>query len=278
MNDLVAAEDLVLLALVAFLPALAYLSWVRKGERFRAEWWTTLLGAFAYGAVFATIAAAVVEVTLLGLGASVAQRYPAPEFVFLQSGSTASTFFLVLVVAPFVEEGLKAGGVTARRASLTQVADGPVVGAATGLGFGAFETFLYGLGAFLVGGLVAGLLLIVVRSVSSVLLHGSSTAMFGYGYARSKFGVPGPGSGSYYLLAVGIHASFNALASVSVLLALVGIGGFEAEAGSIVGLTAAIAFAVFALEHVRAVVQTANYPALLRSGAKRVVPKGPPSR
>ncbi len=97
-----AAEDLLLLILVALVPALSYLAWVRKGERFRAEGWWTLLGAFAYGALFATLAAGLLEVILVALGSSVAQRFPGPEFVFLEPGSTAATFFLVLVVAPFV--------------------------------------------------------------------------------------------------------------------------------------------------------------------------------
>jgi RsiW-degrading membrane proteinase PrsW (M82 family) len=264
MTDLGPLEDLVLLATLAVAPALAYLAWVRKGERVDAERWGTLLKGFAYGAIFATLAAAGVELVLVALGTAVSQRYPAPEFVFLNGNSTLGAFFLVLVVAPTIEEALKASGVAARGASVGRVADGPVLGASVGLGFGFFETFLYGLGAFVAGGLAAGIALIAVRSVSSVLLHGSSTGMFGYGYARSKLGVPGPGSGSYYGLAVGMHAAFNALASASVLLALVGVTGVAAEVGATIALLAAIGFAVGAIEHVRAVTQAADYPALLR--------------
>jgi len=263
-TDLASVYDLVLLVLVSLAPALAYLAWVRKGQRRATEGWGTLLGGFAYGAIFATLAAGIVELVIVGLGTSVSQRYPAPEFVFLNGNSTAGSFFLVLVVAPFVEEALKASGVVARKTSLTRLADGPVVGASVGLGFGFFETFLYGLGAFLVGGIVAGIALILVRSVSSVLLHGSSTGMFGYGYARARFGVAGAGSGSYYLLAVGMHAAFNALASVAVVLALVGITGVAALLGAYVALFAAMGFAIGAIEHVRSVTQAADYPALLR--------------
>ena len=273
MSAVGAAEDLVLLVVVALVPALAYLTWVRQSERFRAEGWSTLLSAFGYGALFATFAAAFLELAVLALGSSIAQRVPGPEFVFLQNGSAASVFFLVLVVAPFIEEALKAGGVYSVRGALRQVADGPVVGAASGLGFGFFETFLYGVGAFVVGGLAAGLTLVLVRSVSSVLLHGSSTGMFGYGFARARFGFPGAGSGSYYLLAVVMHASFNALDSIGVILAVVGVGGVAADAASFVGLLVAIAFAIGAIEHVRTVVQSASYPALLRPP-----PKGPSVR
>ncbi len=112
------------------------------------------------------------------------------------------------------------------------------------------------------GGLAAGIALILVRSVSSVLLHGSSTGMFGYGFARSRFNVPGPGTGSYYLLAVGMHASFNALASLAAILVLFGFTGLTISFASVVALLLAITFAVAAIEHVRTVIASADYPAL----------------
>lgn len=262
MSTVGAAEDLTILAVLALAPALIYLGWVRKGEKGRGQAWGTLAGGFLYGALFATLAAGVLELVLVALGTSVSQRYPGPEFVFLNGGSTAGSFFLVLVIAPLVEEGLKASGVYGRRASIARVADGPVLGASVGLGFGFFETFLYGLGAFLAGGLAAGIALIAVRSISSVLLHGSSTGMFGYGFARSRFRVPGAGSGGYYLLAVLMHATFNALASAPVLLGLLGVSGLAGSLAAGLALLAAIGFAVGAIEHVRAVTQTADYPAL----------------
>ncbi len=264
MSTVAAVEDLALLVLVALAPALAYLAWVRKGEGATGKRWRVLLGAFAYGALFATLVAAVLEIVVVALGTAVSVRYPAPEFVFLNGNSTAGSFFLVLVIAPIIEEALKASGVVYYRGSITRVADGPVVGASVGLGFGFFETFLYGLGAFLIGGLAAGVALILVRSVSSVLLHGSSTGMFGYGYARARFGVPGSGSGGYYLLAVAMHATFNVLASAGVLLLAFGVHGIAEAIGSYVALLAAIGFAIGAIEHVRAVTAAADYPALLR--------------
>jgi protease PrsW len=271
MNVVDGILDLLILIIVSMVPALIYLAWVRRTESFRPEAWGPLLRAFAYGAVFATITAAILEGIVLDLGTAVSQNYPAPEFLFLNSNSTLGVFFLVLVVAPFIEEGLKASGVYTYRAQITRPADGPVFGASVGLGFGFFETFLYGLGAFFVGGLVAGLALILIRSLSSVLLHGSSTGMFGYGFARSKFNVPGPGTGSYYLLAVLMHASFNALASLTVLVAVLGWGSFAVDAAAYIGLFAAIGFAFGAIEHVRTVIQTSDYPALL-GGSRRFQP------
>jgi len=268
--------DLLALVLVALVPALIYLTWVRGSERYGTTSWGPILGAFAYGALFATIVAGILEAIIVGLGTSVSNLYPGPEFLFLNGNSTLGAFFLVLVVAPFIEEALKGSGVYAYRDQVRSVADGPVFGASVGLGFGFFETFLYGLSAYLVGGLEAGIALILVRSVSSVLLHGSSTGMFGYGFARSRLNVRGPGTGSYYLLAVAMHATFNALASLAVILAFVGITGVAVNLATYVALLAAILFAFVAIEHVRHVIAASDYPALLPGGARR--PPAPPAR
>lgn len=272
--------DLVILVGASLLPALVYLAWVRQTERYRTDGWGPLLRAFAYGAVFATVAAAIIEAVLVAVGTAASQQFPGPEFVFLNGNSTLGAFFLVLVIAPFVEEALKGSGVVAFRSQFRFLADGPVFGASVGLGFGFFETFLYGFGAYLAGGLEAGIALILVRSVSSVLLHGSSTGMFGYGYGRSRFNQSGAGTGSYYLVAVGMHAGFNALASLAAVVAFLGFSGLTVDTAALLGLVAAIGFAFGAIEHVRTVIQTAKYPALdlgsARYGPGRSRrPKGP---
>jgi len=263
MTDFGAEWDLVILVIVSFIPALIYLGWIRGTERYGKEGWGPLLRAFVYGAIFATLTAAILEAVIVYAGTAVSQTYPGPEFVFLNGNSPAGAFFLVLVIAPFVEEGLKGAGVVAFRTSFKQLADGPVFGASVGLGFGFFETFLYGLGAYVVGGLEAGLALILIRSISSVILHGSATGMFGYGYARSQFKQSGAGTGSYYLVAVGMHASFNALASLAAILSIAGISGVANDAAGYIALLAAIFFAFWAIEHVRAIIQASDYPALL---------------
>jgi RsiW-degrading membrane proteinase PrsW (M82 family) len=279
-TDLGSGWDLLILVIVSFIPALIYLGWIRGTERYGKEGWGPLLRAFVYGAIFATLTAAVLEAVIVYAGTAVSQNYPGPEFVFLNGNSTAGAFFLVLVIAPVIEEALKASGVAAFRTSFKQLADGPVFGASVGLGFGFFETFLYGLGAYLVGGLEAGIVLIIIRSVSSVLLHGSSTGMFGYGYARSQFHEGGPGSWSYYGVAVGMHATFNALASLAAVLAIAGIGGFANDAAGYLALFAAIFFAFWAIEHVRSIIQASDYPALLGAPIHYRPPGGarPPNR
>ncbi len=272
MVDLGAIDDLIVLWIVAFLPALVYLAWIRSSERYSKEAWSPLLWAFAYGAFFATIVAAIIELVLVEAGTALSSAVPAPEFVFLNGNTTLGGLFLVLVIAPFVEEGLKASGVVRNSANLRSLADGPVFGASVGLGFGFFETFLYGLSLFLVSGLAPAIALVLVRSISSVLLHGSSTGMFGYGYARSKFGVQGPGSGAYYLLAVAMHASFNVLASGAVLAKLFGLGQYAGYASD-VGLLVAILYAIAAIDHVRTLVQYNDYPAVQMGGRPYTSPQ-----
>ncbi len=261
-------EELVLLVLVALVPALLYLAWVRRTERFQTQAWGPLLSTFAYGAIIATIVAAILEGVLVSIGTAISQTYPAPEFVFLNGNSSLGEFFLVLVLAPFVEEALKASGVVRAAGRLRLVSDGLVIGAAAGFGFGFFETFLYGLGAFLTGGLAAGLTLILVRSVSSVVLHGSTTSMFGYGYASSRLLRRGGASGGYYLLAVGMHSTFNLIASLGAVLAILGFGTSYVDLASLLSLFLAIGFAFGAIEHARRVIQETDYP-----GAAAVHPR-----
>lgn len=252
-----ALVDVILLIVAALLPALVYLAWVRAGEVTDKEPWRLLLGAFAAGALGATIIAAFVETILVAGGTAFSQAYPAPEFFFLNGNSKIGALFLVLVIAPFIEEGFKAWAVTSYGNQIRQVADGPVIGAGVGLGFGFFETFLYGLGAYFLGGLGAGIGLIFVRSLSSVVLHGSSTAVFGYGYALKRVGVPGSPEGTHYMAAVGLHSSFNALASLAVLGTLAGLSSTYGPALDVIGLGLAILLAFGAIEYVRSLVTRA---------------------
>lgn len=261
-------EDLLLLVIVALVPALIYLAWIRQSERYLTQGWGPLLGTFAYGAIVATIVAAILELVLVSLGTAVSQQYPAPEFVFLNGNSSLGALFLVLVIAPFVEEALKATGVIRASDRLRVVSDGLVIGAAAGFGFGFFETFLYGLGAFLSGGLAAGIALILVRSVSSVVLHGSSTSMFGYGYASSRLEKRPYAAGGHYLLAVGMHSTFNLIASLGTIVGILGFGSQYVDLSSLLALVLAVVFAFAAIEHAHTVIRRTDFP-----GANAVHPR-----
>lgn len=260
MTDFGPLEDLLILLLAALVPALVYLAWVRGTERSAREPWGPLLSSFFYGALFATIVAGILEAILVAAGTAASQQYPAPEFTFLNGNSTLGAFFLVLVLAPVVEEGLKGLGVVRASGIIRALPDGLVIGAAVGLGFGFFETFLYGFGAYATGGLVAGLILIIVRSLSSVLLHGSTTSMLGYEYALNKVAGRRGTTGAYYLLAVAMHGSFNLLASAGAVASYLGFNNTIAGYASLLGLLLAFVYAFLAIEHARSVIHRTDFP------------------
>ena len=120
-------------------------------------------------------------------------------------------------MAPIVEEFFKPLAMLRNaqiKEEIDEVEDGIVYGAACGLGFGATENVLYGLSEdALLGGIVAIFVIVVLRTFSSILLHLVTTSFTGYGIA--KYRVEG---GSfiivvkYYLLAVFVHAAWNAMA------------------------------------------------------------------
>lgn len=275
MTDSSQLFDVILLTVAALLPALIYLAWVRSGEVTDKEPWRLLLSAFFYGAIGATVVAAFVEVILIAAGTAVSQAYPAPEFIFLNGNSTAGALFGILVIAPFIEEGFKAWAVTSFGPQMRRVADGPVIGAGVGLGFGFFENFLYGISGYLVGGLAAGIGIILLRSFSSVLLHGSSTAVFGYGYSLKRAGVPGSPAGTHYVAAVGLHSSFNVLASLSTIGMLVGLSTSLGPALEIIGFGLAVLMAFGAIEYVRSLVSRSEIAGASPASRRYTTPSRP---
>lgn len=234
--------DLTLLVGFSLIPPLVYLSWVRKSETYGTEGWGPLIRWFLYGALVATFVSAILELILSEAYAGIA----IPNFSYLPKSANAQLIVLAVVIAPFIEEGMKGLGAYGARGSFRFLADGLVFGAAVGLGFGCVENMLYGLSALEEGGIALALATLVVRAISSVLLHGSATAMTGYGIAKDKFGARGAGSGSYYLLAVTMHGTYNTLASLPIILPLLGfaLSTGASDTLSLLSLALAIALAV----------------------------------
>lgn len=247
-----AVDTLVLIVFViifSLIAPLGYLAWVRKTERYNTEAWGPLLRAFAYGAFIGTFVSAILEGIFLAAFSGVIQ----PD-LGLPGGANLSLVVLAVIVAPFIEEGMKGLGVWNMRGRIRYVADGLVFGAAVGFGFSFVENMLYGVSAWSQSGFDAFLATIIVRSISSSLLHGSATAMTGLGVAEDqlKRGA-GHSLAGYYLLAVTMHGSFNALASITVILPLLGVNlPASYENGLIIlSLLAAILFAFSVFSHVR---------------------------
>ena len=182
--------------------------------------------AFVWGAVSGVFYALILN----GLGGSL---------VFLYSGNDADLTFVLtaIIVAPIVEEFVKPL-VLFRNASvkgeIDEVEDGIVYGAACGLGFGATENILYGLSEGAVSsGLLGVIIIVTVRTVSSILLHLTASSFAGYGISQYLVkGAPFSVVIKYYLLAVLIHAAWNTAAVLGSPLILIfsillAIGGLE---------------------------------------------------
>ncbi len=216
----------VIAVVLSFVPAYLYLKSIRNAEEMDREPWSALRTTFVWGAVS-------------GVFYSMIFNTAGGALAYVYSGNSEDLAFVItaVVVAPIVEEFFKPLVLfrnAAVKGEIDEVEDGLVYGAACGLGFGATENILYGLSEGIVAGGITGLIILVVlRTVSSILLHLTATSFTGYGISRyivngEPFGVVV----KYYLLAVFIHAAWNAaavLASPFILLfsILLAIGGLE---------------------------------------------------
>lgn len=186
------------LAGLSFLPPLAFVVWTRNHERHQREPWGAVFGTFLYGGT-------------LGVAIALGLEALAPAGGF-GPGATGATFLMLVVGAPLAEEFAKGLGLGLVRHRILELEDGIVYGACIGLGFGATESFLYGLKAFGDQGLADAILTILFRVLSSVLLHAGSTALLGYGYSRMRLRrEPAVALLPFYLLAVAQHALYNFL-------------------------------------------------------------------
>jgi RsiW-degrading membrane proteinase PrsW (M82 family) len=227
-----------ILILVSFIPPLIYVIWIRRSERYEREPWGQIIKVFLWGAIVAVIVSVILSVLIVYVLEETIQR----QYDFLRPESTLGVLLLFSVVAPMVEEFAKGMGVYTVRESITEAEDGMVYGGASGLGFAATENMLYGLATFLVLDFQASIALILVRSISSALLHASASAVMGYGEGRSLLfrkvsAVP------YYLLAVFMHGVFNYLASFEII--------YGDPTAVLYGLSLAIVFAIVAFGLVR---------------------------
>ncbi len=222
---------------VAFVPSLIYMRWIRNAEKYKRESWLVLGSVFLWGAVTAIAISFVLELIMMWAY----QEHLKRAYEVLQMHENMDTLILACVVAPFVEEGAKALGVFVARGHILEPEDGFVFGAAAGLGFAATENLLYESATLFTYGLVAYVVIAVIRSVSSAFLHGSATAVSGYGIARKwlykRSFLP------FFLLAVLMHAVFNFLASFSLI--------FEGTALPLLGLLLAVVFGTVSIVLIR---------------------------
>jgi len=220
--------ELIILIIMAFLPPLIYTFWIRNIEKYNKEKWIPIILCFIWGASIAIFAAIIIELIL--------------QFSLIPSIKNPASlgFITVVVFAPFAEELTKPFALRLKfvKKELDELEDGLVYGAVAGLGFSATENFIYGWD-FLSEGLLFFFIFISVRSFGGCLLHASATAWTGYGYGKTIIKntriikvLP------YFLLAIFVHAFYNAILSFDIL-------------GAVIGLVAALFFAAFTITIVK---------------------------
>ncbi len=235
-----AQETIMLIAVLlaaAFVPSLVYMIWIRNSEKFGKIRWLNMFKMFSWGAIIAVLMAVLLSLIFINvLSMESLQR----EYQVLKD-PTVMSLVIVCVVAPIVEEFTKVLGLFTVKNSIIELEDGLVLGAGSGLGFAATENLLYESNALFAQGVQAFIIVVVIRSVASTLLHGSSSAVAGYGVSkglirRSYSAVP------YYLVAVLMHGGFNYLASFGML--------YDGNI-PVLGLIAALFFSITAFKLVR---------------------------
>lgn len=241
--------DIAILIAAAFVPSLIYLIWIRNTERHAREPYPRLLLIFSLGATISVVLAVMIEAVMITLLRMNFERVTD----ILGHNPSLESFLLAVVIAPFAEELTKTFGVLKNRRLISELEDGIVFGAAAGLGFAATENLMYEGSAFLSGGAQAFIATAVIRSLSSALLHASSTSVVGLGIARSalqrRSWLP------YYLVAVLMHGTFNLAASFGSLS--------ESQLGPsayLIGLAVAFVIAVVGISAVRAKIRSLDGP------------------
>ena len=206
----------VVLLVLAFGPSLIYLRWLRNLEKYDREPVNKVLRAFIWGAVGSIFWVTIINLVIFaGVGGYLETEYPDAD----SGGSELQVLGFIIVVvmmAPLVEEAVKMWGVSSRAGvmrEIDEIEDGMIYGGAIGLGFAATENLLYGYLALNDAGTGAAIATVMLRAISSTLLHTSAAAIAGYGVGRVLVaGDPKRVQYSYYLVAVGLHATFNGAA------------------------------------------------------------------
>ncbi len=233
---------LFIILLAAFIPSLLLMFVVRNTEKRGREPSSWTFSAFLRGATLSILLALAIEYAAVYLifGLNIGRL---SDLFGLYPG--LNTLFLACVIAPFAEEMTKAIGILPYARRSKELEDGIVYGAAVGLGFAATENLLYESSAWIEGGVSVLIGTIIVRTISSALLHASASSITGYGLTAKRF--LGKSWLPYYLIAVFLHAIFNLAASAGPFLQ-----STAGDYGYLISLAVAVGIGVIAFQWSRA--------------------------
>lgn len=174
---------------------------------------------FFSGAIFGVLLALIIELIFIYV-LSIGVHYLRVYEIIAENFDKISILIPVVVIAPFAEEFSKLLCVLSAKKEIDELEDGLIYGAASGLGFSATENLLYEYNALVQAGVFAWISVSLMRSISSSLVHAGATAISGLGYSSRR--LHGRGLLKGYLGAVLLHAVFNLVASVPLILSVRG--------------------------------------------------------
>jgi RsiW-degrading membrane proteinase PrsW (M82 family) len=193
--------NILVIAAVAAAPAVFWLWYFYRRDRYEPEPKILILKVFLYG-MLVTIPAAVIEGIL-----------------------PISSLALAVVAAPVIEELAKYFAVKQtvyNSAEFDEPVDGIVYAASAALGFATLENIVYITTVYLTSPLEDVLIVFALRALLSIPGHALFSSMWGYALGRAKFD-PARGPGfivTGLTVAMVLHGTFNFFLYTSPLLAL----------------------------------------------------------
>ena len=207
----------ILILSISLIPPIVYSIYIRNIEKWKREPWSYVILAFIWGGVAAII--------FLGISYLIFGQV-SREHEYFQSFRSIYNVFIIVILFPFLGAFFKSVGLRLVRKELDEVEDGLIHGAILGLGFGGFVNIAYLYFTFtwetelIAGYEVPTLAFLAIASISTILLHGSSTAATGYGVSSIYVEKDYSHMILYFMSGVLIHALFNLLNVTTIYLEL----------------------------------------------------------
>ncbi|MEE9152434.1 MAG: PrsW family glutamic-type intramembrane protease [Thermoplasmata archaeon] len=191
----------------ALIPTIIYTIYIRNIELYEREKWRWISVSYLWGAVIA--------LPFLYILARMFSDQFLREHEYYEFNSTVGIVILICLVLPFVSELIKMIGIFTVRSQVGEVEDGLIYGATIGLGFAAIANIFYMNQGFEWD--LKTLALLIIPSISTALLHASSSAVAGYGISKRMVEGENLSMITYFFAGVLIHVLFNVLSLTSLI-------------------------------------------------------------
>ncbi len=197
----------VVILCTALIPTIIYTIYIRNIELYEREKWRWITVGFLWGAIIA--------LPFLYILARIYSGQYSREHEYYELNDSLWTLILICLILPFIGEFIKIMGMVIVKSQVDEVEDGLIYGGTLGLGFAAMANIFY---------LYQGfeweprtLVLLIIPSISTALLHASSSAIAGYGAAKKAVDMENRSMVSYFVAGVLIHGLFNTLSLTSII-------------------------------------------------------------